>query len=62
MLIKHGVKMTGMPGFGPTKTDDQVWSLVAFLNVLPGISASDSTSAVTTPAASLPVRPARDGG
>lgn len=36
-FIKHGVKMTGMPGFAPTKTDGEIWSLVAFLNVAPGI-------------------------
>ncbi len=48
-FIKHGIKMTGMPAFGPTKTDEQVWALVAFLNVLPGISAADFTSAVESP-------------
>jgi len=69
-FIKHGVKMTGMPAFGPTKTDEQVWSLVAFLNVLPGISAADfeaaigapAASAVGTPDASAPVQPAQTGG
>ena len=35
------VKMTGMPGFAPTKTDSEIWSLVAFLNVAPGITAED---------------------
>ncbi len=60
-FIKHGIKMTGMPAFGPTKTDDQVWALVAFLNVLPGISAADFTSAIGSPTASVPV-PAQNGG
>ena len=40
-FIKHGIKMTGMPAFGPTQGDDEIWALVAFLNVLPGISAAD---------------------
>jgi mono/diheme cytochrome c family protein len=40
-FIKHGVKMTGMPAFGPTYPDKDIWSLVAFLNVLPGISPAD---------------------
>jgi mono/diheme cytochrome c family protein len=40
-FIKHGVKMTGMPAFGPTKSDTELWSLVAFLNVAPGLSAAD---------------------
>ena len=61
-FIKHGVKMTGMPAFSPAKTDDEVWALVAFLNVLPGISPADFTSAIGTPAASLEVGPAQNGG
>jgi mono/diheme cytochrome c family protein len=40
-FIKYGIKMTAMPGFGPSYSDEQIWSLVAFLNGLPGISASD---------------------
>ncbi len=40
-FIKYGVKMTAMPGFAPSYSDEQIWSLVAFLNGLPGISASD---------------------
>jgi mono/diheme cytochrome c family protein len=51
-FIKHGVKMTGMPAFGQTKTDDQVWTLVAFLNVAPGISAADFATKTGTPSAS----------
>ena len=54
--------MTGMPAFGPTKTDDQVWALVAFLNVLPGMSTTDFTSAIGGPTASMPVQPAQNGG
>ena len=37
-FIKYGVKMTAMPAFGPSYSDEQIWSLVAFLNKLPGIS------------------------
>lgn len=61
-FIKHGVKMTGMPAFGPTKTDDQVWALVAFLNVLPGISVDDFTAALTVPVGATPVAPVTNGG
>ncbi len=38
-IIKHGVKMTGMPSFGVTHSDAQVWSIVAFIERLPKISA-----------------------
>jgi mono/diheme cytochrome c family protein len=37
-IIKHGIKMTGMPAWGPTHDDERLWSLVAFLRKLPGMS------------------------
>ncbi len=40
-FIKYGVKMTGMPGFAKTKTDDQIWQLAAFLAKAPGMSPED---------------------
>ncbi len=33
-VIKHGIKMTGMPSFGVTHSDDQIWALVAFVREL----------------------------
>ncbi|MBI2568832.1 MAG: cytochrome c [Candidatus Schekmanbacteria bacterium] len=38
-VVKHGLKMTGMPAFGPTHSDEQLWPIVAFLRKLPGLSA-----------------------
>jgi len=32
------VKMTGMPSFGATHDDDEVWSIIAFVEKLPGMS------------------------
>jgi mono/diheme cytochrome c family protein len=43
-FIKYGVKMTAMPGFGPTQSDDQVWQLVAFLGAAPGMTAAAFTA------------------
>ncbi len=37
-IVKHGIKMTGMPGFGVTHTDDEIWAIVAFLDRLPKLS------------------------
>lgn len=34
-VIKHGIRWTGMPAWGPSHTDDQLWELVAFLERLP---------------------------
>lgn len=37
-IIKHGIKMTGMPGFGPTHSDDTIWNIVGFVRKLADIS------------------------
>jgi mono/diheme cytochrome c family protein len=37
-VLKNGIKMTGMPAFGMTHTDDQIWAIVAFLKQLPQLN------------------------
>lgn len=34
-IIKHGLKYTAMPGWPSQQRDDEVWSMVAFMQVLP---------------------------
>lgn len=34
-IVKHGIKFAGMPAFGPTHSDEELWALVAFLKRLP---------------------------
>jgi mono/diheme cytochrome c family protein len=29
-IIKYGIKMTSMPAFGPTHTDDDIWAITSF--------------------------------
>lgn len=38
-IVKHGVKMSGMPAFGPTHDDDDIWEIAAFVKQLPSMSA-----------------------
>jgi mono/diheme cytochrome c family protein len=38
-IIKHGVKMTGMPAWGVTHDDELLWDVVAFLRKLPELTA-----------------------
>lgn len=33
-IIKNGVRLTGMPAWGPTHTDEQIWTIAAFLLTL----------------------------
>ncbi len=37
-ITKHGVRMTGMPAFGPTHADEELWEIVALVRQLPGMS------------------------
>ncbi|MBE1160851.1 c-type cytochrome [Dyella acidiphila] len=37
-IIKHGIKMSGMPAWGTTHDDATIWSMVAFLQKLPGLT------------------------
>lgn len=38
-VIKHGIRMTGMPAWGPTHDDHKLWALVAYLQQQPKLSA-----------------------
>lgn len=37
-LVTHGAKMTGMPAFGPTHSDEEIWSIAAFVERLPAMT------------------------
>lgn len=37
-IVKHGVKMSGMPAFPVQDRDDEVWSVVSFLRALPTLT------------------------
>jgi mono/diheme cytochrome c family protein len=38
-IVKHGLKMTGMPAFGPTHDEEELWGLVAIVEDIPRMSA-----------------------
>ena len=37
-VIKHGIKMSAMPAWGGSHDDTTIWSMVAFLQKLPGLT------------------------
>ena len=37
-ITQNGIKMTGMPAFGPTHSDEELWAMVAFMQKLPDLS------------------------
>jgi hypothetical protein len=40
-IVKHGIKMAGMPAFGPTHTDSELYGLVTLTVEIPHMSAEE---------------------
>ncbi len=40
-LAKNGVRMSGMPAFAPSYSDEELWAVVAFLERLPSLSTQE---------------------
>ena len=40
-VVKHGIKMTGMPAFGPTHDDEKIWDITAFVKKLPEMTPAE---------------------
>ena len=47
-IVKHGVKMTGMPAWGVTHQDELLWDVVAFVRKLPELTAEQYETMVKT--------------
>ena len=48
--IKNGIKFTGMPSFGLAgASDEQIWSIVAFIKKLPSVSDEDYKTWTASP-------------
>jgi mono/diheme cytochrome c family protein len=43
-LVQNGIRMTGMPAFGPTHSEDDIWALVAFLRHLPELTTEEEAA------------------
>jgi mono/diheme cytochrome c family protein len=35
-IIKNGIRLSGMPGFGKVESDEHIWDLVRYVRTLPG--------------------------
>ena len=49
-VTANGIRMTGMPAFAPTHSDEELWDLVALVKRLPRMSAAEYRK-LTTPRA-----------
>lgn len=45
-ITKHGIKMTGMPAFGPTHSDEELWAIVAAVRRLEDMSPAEYAATV----------------
>ncbi len=46
VIIKRGIKMSGMPAWEPTHSGEEIWALVAFLNQFPAMPPAEYQEAV----------------
>ncbi|HEV8713682.1 MAG TPA: cytochrome c [Candidatus Binatia bacterium] len=47
-IVKNGVRMTGMPAFGPTHEEKELWSIVAFVRRLSKLRPEEYNAMVET--------------
>ncbi len=40
-VTKHGIRLTSMPAFGRTHSDEEIWKIVAFIRHLPELTAEE---------------------
>jgi len=56
-IVKNGVKMTGMPGFGASYDDKKLWSIAAFVKRLPDMTPEQYKEMGKAPEAVEPKKP-----
>ena len=61
-VVKYGIKMTGMPTWIHQLTDDEIWSVVAFVQAMPALSPRDYAVLVQALPAGHPHTPAPAAG
>ncbi|RJG57061.1 cytochrome c [Sphingobium terrigena] len=47
-IIKHGVKLTAMPAWGKTHSDELIWDMVAFVRQMPKMSPAQYQAAIAS--------------
>ncbi|HEY3378650.1 MAG TPA: cytochrome c [Armatimonadota bacterium] len=60
-ITKNGVRMTGMPAWGVTHSDQEIWNIVAFMQKLPEMTPAEYT-AMARPTSILPGGRMNTGG
>ncbi|MGZ5427164.1 MAG: c-type cytochrome, partial [Thermoanaerobaculia bacterium] len=50
-LVQNGLRMTGMPAFGPTHPEEEIWKIVAFMRHLPELTPEEEKALTGEPGA-----------
>ncbi|MDA8229906.1 MAG: cytochrome c [Magnetospirillum sp.] len=61
-IVRHGIRMTGMPAFGELIPEQKIWQIVAFLQQLPNLQAEQYQKMVAPPAPPPPAEAAPPAG
>lgn len=61
-VVQNGLRMTGMPAFGPSHSDVELRSLVAFVRQLPSLGSSGYLDQARTAGLTVPLLPAAGPG
>jgi len=48
-IVQNGLRMTGMPAFGPTHREEEIWKIVAFLRHLPELTPEEEKALSSAP-------------
>jgi mono/diheme cytochrome c family protein len=51
-IVKNGIRMTGMPAFGPTHSESELWAITAFVKQLPTMTPAQYQALTSAPGAS----------
>jgi mono/diheme cytochrome c family protein len=61
-IVEHGIRMAGMPAYGPTHSEEELWEIVAFVTQLPEMTPEQYTMLTAPPADSASTAPRADDG
>lgn len=50
-IVKHGIKLAGMPAFGPTHSDSTLWGIVGAMRQMPGMTTAEYQARISAAAA-----------
>ena len=53
-VVKHGIKLAGMPAFGPTHSDSTLWGIVGAMRQMQGMSPEEYQARVVAATAASP--------